>query len=384
VIEDVRHETRQRERIATDNRRGLRYVLWLSVTLVPGFGILDLLVAPPDRLVPLLAIRGVLTALAVGLLVANRLESLERHSTVMSASWSVVLGWTIGAICLLEGGYETMYYPGVMLVMLGVALMFTWKLALAIIVQGLIAIGFLLPQALMRGDGPVEPGVLAIFFLVSMAVISIAGHTFRFRATSREVTDRLELEELRRRAEALAESLKARTTELERLASFDTLTGLANRRVFDEMFRERWAWLARERSPMALLVVDIDHFKAYNDTLGHQAGDRCLQRVADALREAVLRPTDLVARVGGEEFVLLLTTTALDGGEVVARRVLDAVRDAAIHHPSSPVAGRVTVSVGVASTIPEATTEPSSLVEAADQAMYQAKQAGRNRIAIGE
>lgn len=176
---------------------------------------------------------------------------------------------------------------------------------------------------------------------------------------------------------------QAQAELLRKLAYVDGLTGIANRRSFDEMLTNEWSRCARSRSPLALLMIDIDHFKAYNDLYGHQKGDACLQSVAAALSGCMARPHDAVARYGGEEFVCLLPECDLAGARVVAERLCGAVYGQAIAHESSPVAAVVTISIGVACGMPEIGTEPAVLVEQADARLYGAKKAGRNGIFDG-
>ncbi len=174
---------------------------------------------------------------------------------------------------------------------------------------------------------------------------------------------------------------KRAQTALERLASCDGLTGIANRRSFDEKISLEWLRARREKSPMALLLLDVDHFKRFNDAYGHQAGDDCLRRVAQCLLAIVFRPGDLVARYGGEEFVVVLPSIDLSGALVVAERVREAVSQLAIPHAGSGF-GRVTVSIGVSAGVPSQNVDYQALIKAADIALYQAKGAGRNRCAL--
>jgi diguanylate cyclase (GGDEF)-like protein len=168
--------------------------------------------------------------------------------------------------------------------------------------------------------------------------------------------------------------------ELQHLSVIDELTGVANRRSFNRVMAHEWARAAREAAPLSLLMIDIDSFKAYNDHYGHQSGDECLRRVAAALTGAARRPGDHVARYGGEEFTVLLPQTGGPGALTVAESLRAAVEGLNLPHARSPSHGRVTISVGVASTLPERRGCSDSLVAAADRAMYEAKSDGRNCV----
>jgi diguanylate cyclase (GGDEF)-like protein len=176
--------------------------------------------------------------------------------------------------------------------------------------------------------------------------------------------------------------LKGKRDALARLSSTDALTGVANRRRLDQFLEMEWRRVTRSQLPLSVLMVDLDEFKAFNDAAGHLAGDEALRRVAGAIQAAVHRPGDLVARYGGEEFACVLAETDVVGAGRVATRIQDLVNDLAIPHPRSSVGPLVTLSIGVAVDAPRARGSPAALLEAADRALYRAKAAGRNRIAL--
>ena len=184
---------------------------------------------------------------------------------------------------------------------------------------------------------------------------------------------------------ALQQALSAAETanrELRRLATLDGLTQLANRRRFDEYLSLEWLRMAREKRSLSLIFCDVDCFKSYNDEYGHLAGDACLNQVAQAMSRAVKRPGDLVARYGGEEFVAILPHTKASGAMQVAQAIREEVRQLKIAHVSSNVGQYLTVSLGVSSIVPTQEFSSQSLMFAADEALYEAKQQGRDRVVL--
>jgi diguanylate cyclase (GGDEF)-like protein len=169
-------------------------------------------------------------------------------------------------------------------------------------------------------------------------------------------------------------------SEISKIASLDALTQIANRRRLDEHLEYQWKQMARERSPLALILCDIDHFKQFNDAYGHLAGDDCLQRVATALNQSVNRPSDLVARFGGEEFAAILPQTDLGGAIRVAQRMQQAIARLQIPHIASLVDPYVTLSIGVSCVVPVLDMPSEELIHFADRHLYLAKQQGRNQI----
>jgi diguanylate cyclase (GGDEF)-like protein len=183
---------------------------------------------------------------------------------------------------------------------------------------------------------------------------------------------------------AIAAELSALNRELLRLSTVDALTGIANRREFDSGLERLWRSAACSREPLALIMIDVDHFKAYNDDFGHQAGDDCLRTIARCLAQSLLRPGDFVARYGGEEFAAVLPATALDAAVVVAERMRAAVRQKAIPHRPGSEPGIVTVSLGVTSALPARGGAFQDLVASADRALYEAKRRGRDQVVAAE
>jgi len=171
---------------------------------------------------------------------------------------------------------------------------------------------------------------------------------------------------------------------LGRLSAEDALTQIANRREFDRRLEIEWGRARRDGTPLSLIMVDVDCFKNYNDHYGHQAGDACLQQIACCLRAIPQRPADLVARFGGEEFVVLLPATAEEDAALIAERMRAAVFDLQIPHATSRVASGVTASFGVAAMHPVGNLQAAALIAAADAALYAAKENGRNRVAVRE
>lgn len=168
--------------------------------------------------------------------------------------------------------------------------------------------------------------------------------------------------------------------EVEQLSFQDGLTGIANRRMFDQAMDREWKRAKRDRSPLSLIICDIDYFKQYNDYYGHQQGDECLKQVAKTLYMVSKRAIDMIARYGGEEFVLLLPETNKTQAVQMAEQCVSAVKQQQLAHKLSTVDDVVTVSAGVSSIIPLSETQPSALIETADKLLYQAKQKGRNRF----
>jgi diguanylate cyclase (GGDEF)-like protein len=167
---------------------------------------------------------------------------------------------------------------------------------------------------------------------------------------------------------------------LENLSATDGLTGIANRRRFDEFFEHEWRRCMREQLPLSLVLMDIDFFKEFNDHYGHLEGDDCLRHVADALVFVVKRPGDLVARYGGEEFTCVLPNTDAKGAETVAYKVRERMDDIGIPHRFSTAADHVTLSFGVAAMIPQKDQISSDLLKLADDLLYAAKHNGRNQV----
>jgi diguanylate cyclase (GGDEF)-like protein/PAS domain S-box-containing protein len=216
-----------------------------------------------------------------------------------------------------------------------------------------------------------EGGYLEMEARMSMLRDPVTGLPHEIISTSRDVSDRA----------AAQRKLQAAHDSMERLASMDPLTGLANRRIFDQTLEREWRRALRERTPLALLLLDVDFFKPYNDALGHPAGDYCLRRIAQCMAEIVQRPGDLAARYGGEEFVALLPGTDAAGALHIAHRIAETLELLAIPHPES-VTDVLSLSVGVSSMMPDSDATPSALIMAADRALYTAKKNGRNRIEV--
>jgi diguanylate cyclase (GGDEF)-like protein/PAS domain S-box-containing protein len=188
-----------------------------------------------------------------------------------------------------------------------------------------------------------------------------------------------ERDELIRTLEA---QVRRRTEELERISMSDPLTGIANRRRFDELLEIEWARGVRSGQPLSVILIDVDHFKSLNDHLGHARGDDCMIAIAQALQGISSRCSDLVSRYGGDEFVFLLPETDSAGAERLAEKTRAAIAALTLLNPGAPGVGKVTLSVGLATTIPSLQAAPRQLLEDADQAMYAAKRQGRNRVVL--
>jgi diguanylate cyclase (GGDEF)-like protein len=198
-------------------------------------------------------------------------------------------------------------------------------------------------------------------------------------------------DELDRHSQQLEVKIQERTVQLEQanqqlqqLATLDSLTKIANRRRFEEYIYQEWKRMARDKQMLSLILFDVDYFKRYNDRYGHQAGDTCLRKIAKAANASVKRSVDLVARYGGEEFAVILPNTLAEGAMHVAETIRDRIKQLKIPHERSEISKFVTISLGIASLIPSSEDSPNELIAKADNALYEAKQQGRDRTVISD
>ncbi len=202
----------------------------------------------------------------------------------------------------------------------------------------------------------------------------------RLKAELQAKNDRLEEELLTR--QAIEKKLLDLNEQLREIAALDSLTQIANRRTFEDFFTREWQRGQRDKQPLSLIICDIDYFKLYNDSFGHQSGDICLQKVARAILNRVMRPADLVARYGGEEFAVILPQTAAQNALQVANSIGHEVKKLAIPHKESPVSDYVSLSLGVSCAIPQPKYTKKQLLVTADKALYRAKKLGRDRAIL--
>ncbi|MFH1136617.1 MAG: diguanylate cyclase [Pseudomonadota bacterium] len=231
-----------------------------------------------------------------------------------------------------------------------------------------------LDQAASRYSAEAQGRVAGIkfinyFFLFAVFAVLLCDALFVFRPAVSRIGRHIE-------------EMNLAAEKLRRLSEQDGLTGAPNRRVFEEYFQTEWQRAQRTRRPLSLIMLDVDFFKNYNDTYGHQAGDDVLVEIARSTIANARRPADLAARYGGEEFVVLLPETELDGAGQVAEKIARDIEGLAIAHSASSVASVVTVSLGVACLTPCRETSPTALLKAADEALYLAKNRGRNQVAL--
>ena len=203
----------------------------------------------------------------------------------------------------------------------------------------------------------------------------------RIRYHSGGYISRLQRDEAFQFLRASQKNLADANIELQKLAALDSLTGIANRRRFDDVMRAEWQRGQRDKKPLSLLMCDIDCFKLYNDTFGHLAGDLCLKRAAAVMTEHLKRPADVVARYGGEEFAIVLPDTTPEGALLIANECRAHIEQLAIANPQAPH-GHVTMSIGLASVVPSKDSSVEALIEAADKALYTAKNDGRNKVVM--
>lgn len=224
--------------------------------------------------------------------------------------------------------------------------------------------------------------VLTAGLLAPYALALMVGGFQLSRQMRESLRLRFENEELAASLKNSNGRLQSLNQELTLLSATDSLTQVANRRYFEERLDKEWRRIVREQGEVAIIMIDVDHFKLYNDSLGHQQGDTCLTKVALSIRDSLRRPADIVARYGGEEFIVFLPHTTREGAVRVAEMIRENVINLDILHPSSETSEVVSVSVGVSYCQPVEATQSRDLIAKADAALYAAKGAGRNKVVI--
>jgi two-component system chemotaxis family response regulator WspR len=204
----------------------------------------------------------------------------------------------------------------------------------------------------------------------------------RLRYHSAAYINKLQRDDAYRALRASQMKLEELNMQLLKLANLDGLTELANRRHFNERFADEWLRAMRNRRPLTLIMFDVDWFKQYNDKFGHLEGDACLKRIADSTQKIICRPSDTVARYGGEEFIVLLPETDSSGAKLVAEKIRVEIENLQIPNPDSTVIPYITISLGVTTVVPEVKADPNVYIKLVDEALYRAKNAGRNRVSI--
>ena len=241
-------------------------------------------------------------------------------------------------------------------------------LAVPIMSQGELRAGLVLENRHGR-DAFSEAGLGAVSLIAGQLAVSL-DNVMLYASLERKVAER-------------TEALAAANAQLAQLSLTDAMTGITNRRGFDDQLRRYWQRALRNKTSIGLAMIDIDEFKKYNDGYGHAAGDVCLARVAAALNDGVREGSDVAARYGGEEFVLILGESDSAGALTVAERVRSAVAGMREPHAASGH-GIVTISVGIVAVVPGADNDPAGFLKAADDALYEAKRGGRNRVVLGK
>ena len=333
-----------------------------------------------------------------------KLLSLRRYSPRSYGFFMILIALAmVGVVIGLAGFYNLSVNIAVALV--PIATPVAWLIGLMIWRRGNVLAGFYvlawtpllaghmtlalsragyLPSNLLVEMAP-QVGVAIEVILLSFALAYRINLERRARQQAQEEALRVERDAKRTLEDRVRErtrDLEVANQQLEAVSLTDGLTGVANRRRFDEVLREEWRRGVRSGQPLSLLLLDIDHFKRVNDQLGHLVGDDCLVRLADCCRQLVRRPGDLLARYGGEEFVVLLPETAIDGASHLAEELRQGVADMDDLRDEEGRPVRLSVSIGVASLHPDQKTDPLILVRRSDQALYGAKGAGRNRVML--
>ena len=351
--------------LAPRNAAALLVEARLGIIFIPLFWALDWFVMPEQAWL-LLWIRVIPTACGLSLLLLRRVAPrfFERHANPLAFGFSLMVAWSIALMCFMHEGYESQYYAGITLVLLCVGLLFSWRTTMAIGFNLAIYLFYMAP--LVLGLTSFDDLPLALtnqFFLIATAVVTTASHAHR-RALERREFD----------AQIAQQNLLA---EVQTMATIDWLTNLYNRRHFFRLGEEEIARARRYRHDISVIMIDIDHFKAVNDTYGHSVGDEVLCAIAKRIL-AGLRQSDIAGRYGGEEFALVLPETDLESAaEIVAERLRDTIAARPIDTAEGPL--HVTISVGVAGV--DVTHE--NLLDAlsrADSGLYAAKHAGRNKV----
>lgn len=316
---------------------------------------------------------GIVTPVMLALFLFLRIQGLKKYLyEVVTTLLFLAAGSIIVFLVLSRHPNVVHYYTGIILVItfgnIVVRLPFRYALGASLLIFFcyLSALPFI--QAM-----PLDVMFNSSVVIFASIALSMVGNYFLENESRRDFLLNLKLN-------IQKVQLKKVNQQLENLSTSDPLTGLANRRLFDVTLNSEWNVARRVGYPLALIFIDIDKFKDYNDNFGHQAGDLCLKKIGQALRANVFRPHDLCARYGGEEFVVLLPHTSLDNAVQVAERIRGFVQDLGIPHATSGVCPVVTLSLGVACCIPQHQTSPQVLIELADQALYQAKFRGRNQV----
>jgi two-component system chemotaxis family response regulator WspR len=204
----------------------------------------------------------------------------------------------------------------------------------------------------------------------------------RIRYHSRSYVNLLQRDQAFRALRQSQQQLLQTNLELQRLTNSDGLTGLSNRRYLDKYLSAEWRRAARENGDLSMLMIDVDNFKLYNDTHGHVAGDEVLRHIASTVEACISRSSDLAARFGGEEFAVVLSGTAIDGVRMLAEKICHTIGALQMPHASSPTSAYVTVSIGGATATPADDAAMTTLIKAADRALYQAKREGKNRAVV--
>ncbi|RMG97002.1 MAG: diguanylate cyclase [Candidatus Dadabacteria bacterium] len=351
----------------------IRVSLAVGLAILVGFGALDATLFP-DLRPRLWALRYGLACPAVAAVLA--LSYWERARRILPGAYAgalVLVGAVLTTIMARSAELAVLYYPSLILLVIFAYAFSGLRLGPALAASTAVT-AIYVPEALFGGVLSHPAAINNVAGLAATNLIGAASGYLLERYRRKDFLQTLLLTLDKRELEASNRALRD-------LSYLDPLTGIPNRRAFEEAFEEEWNRAARHGYPLSLLLVDIDHFKRFNDRWGHPAGDRCLVRVSRVLQTFGGRPGDLAARYGGEEFVLLLVGTEEPAAIRLAEQLREQVSLAEVELPPPAPPQRVTVSVGLATTVPGPATTRADLLRAADQALYTAKREGRNRVA---